>query len=74
VCAPSRDEIERFAGDRYLTEEDDFSFVGTPQQVTQQLQSFIDMGVKWLMVDCGGFPNLTTLNMLVQEVIPALKR
>jgi len=24
------------------------------------------------MVDCGGFPTLTTLEMLVDEVIPAL--
>ena len=31
-------------------------------------------GVTGFMVDCGGFPNLTTLEMLVQEVIPALKR
>jgi alkanesulfonate monooxygenase SsuD/methylene tetrahydromethanopterin reductase-like flavin-dependent oxidoreductase (luciferase family) len=74
VCAPNWAEIERFAGDRYITEEDDFSFVGTPPQVIEQLQSFMDMGVTGFMVDCGGFPNLTTLEMLVQEVIPVLKR
>jgi alkanesulfonate monooxygenase SsuD/methylene tetrahydromethanopterin reductase-like flavin-dependent oxidoreductase (luciferase family) len=74
VCSSSREEIDRFAGDRYISDEDDFSFVGTPQQVIEQLQSFIDLGVTGFMLDCGGFPNLTTLEMLVKDVIPALKR
>jgi hypothetical protein len=25
-------------------------------------------------VDCGGFPNLTTLHMLIHEVLPALNK
>jgi hypothetical protein len=36
------------------------------------MQPFIDLGVSSFMVDCGGFPNLTTLEMLIDEVLPAL--
>jgi len=76
VCAPTQAEAERFAGDRYSANnpEDDFGFVGTPRQVIEQIQSFIDLGVDTFMVDCGGFPNLTTLEMLVKEVLPVLQR
>jgi hypothetical protein len=42
--------------------------------VTEQMGRFIDAGVDTLMVDCGGFPNLTTLELLVGEVLPALRR
>lgn len=73
-CAPTQAEAEHSAGERYSAHnpEDDFGFVGTPRQVVEQLQSFIELGVDTFMVDCGGFPNLTTLEMLIAEVIPAL--
>ena len=74
VCTPTQAEAERFAGDRYNTNNpDDFSFVGTPRQVIEQMQAFIDLGVTSFMVDCGGFPNLTTLEMLVNEVLPFIQ-
>jgi alkanesulfonate monooxygenase SsuD/methylene tetrahydromethanopterin reductase-like flavin-dependent oxidoreductase (luciferase family) len=73
VCMPTQAEAERIAGERYDTnEEDDFDFVGTPQQIIEQMQPFIDLGVSSFMVDCGGFPNLTTLELLVTEVLPVL--
>ena len=74
ACAPTQAEAERVAGDRYSAHnpEDDFGFVGTPQQVIEQMRSFVELGVEAFMVDCGGFPNLTTLEMLISEVLPAL--
>ena len=72
VCAPTQAQAERLAGARYRADEDDFSFVGTPMQVIEQMRAFIDLGVDYFMVDCGGFPNLTTLELLVNEVVPAL--
>jgi alkanesulfonate monooxygenase SsuD/methylene tetrahydromethanopterin reductase-like flavin-dependent oxidoreductase (luciferase family) len=73
VCMPTQAEAERIAGERYDTnEEDDFDFVGTPQQVIEQMRPFIDLGVISFMVDCGGFPDLTTLELLVNEVLPVL--
>ena len=75
VCMPTRAEAERIAGTRYGTnEEDDFDLVGTPQQLIEQMQPFIDLGVTSFLVDCGGFPNLTTLELLINEVMPALNR
>jgi alkanesulfonate monooxygenase SsuD/methylene tetrahydromethanopterin reductase-like flavin-dependent oxidoreductase (luciferase family) len=76
VCMPTQQEAERIAGERYSADnlEDDFGFVGTPSQVREQMQPFIDLGVSSFMVDCGGFPNLTTLNLLINEVMPALSK
>ena len=64
--------MKRLAGTRYISDEDDFNLVGTPMQLVEQMRPFIDLGVDYFMVDCGGFPDLTTLEMLVNEVIPAL--
>jgi alkanesulfonate monooxygenase SsuD/methylene tetrahydromethanopterin reductase-like flavin-dependent oxidoreductase (luciferase family) len=73
ICMPTQAEAERLAGERYNTDpEEDFDFVGTPQQLIEQMQPFIDLGVSSFMVDCGGFPNLTTLGLLVNEVLPVL--
>ena len=73
ICMPTQAQAERLAGERYNTDpEEDFDFVGTPQQLIEQMQPFIDLGVSSFMVDCGGFPNLTTLELLVNEVLPVL--
>jgi len=72
ACAPTQEEALDMAGDRYSAENarDDFGFVGTPEQVVAQMRPFVDMGVDYFMLDCGGFPNLTTLEMLVSEALP----
>lgn len=72
VCAPTAAQVKRLAGTRYLSDEDDFNLVGTPMQLVEQMRPFIDLGVDYFMVDCGGFPDLTTLETLVNEVLPAL--
>jgi len=33
----------------------------------------IELGITKFIVDCTGFPDLTTLKLLVQEVLPAFK-
>jgi alkanesulfonate monooxygenase SsuD/methylene tetrahydromethanopterin reductase-like flavin-dependent oxidoreductase (luciferase family) len=73
ACAPTQAEAEALAGDRFSSgSEEDFGFVGTPQQVLEQMQPFIDLGVETFMLDCAGFPKLTTLETLIAEVLPAL--
>jgi alkanesulfonate monooxygenase SsuD/methylene tetrahydromethanopterin reductase-like flavin-dependent oxidoreductase (luciferase family) len=74
VCAPTSEEAEALAGDLYNpdNDEDDFGFVGTPKQIIEQMRPFIEIGVDYFMLDCGGFPRLTTLELLVNEVLPAL--
>jgi alkanesulfonate monooxygenase SsuD/methylene tetrahydromethanopterin reductase-like flavin-dependent oxidoreductase (luciferase family) len=71
ACAPTEAEALTLAGDRFSADnDDDFGFVGTPQQVIEQMRPFIDLGVDCFMLDCGGFPRLTTLEMLVRRVAP----
>jgi alkanesulfonate monooxygenase SsuD/methylene tetrahydromethanopterin reductase-like flavin-dependent oxidoreductase (luciferase family) len=74
ICAPTQDEVKRIAGDRYNVQglEDDFDFIGTPDQLVEQMRPFIELGVDYFMLDCGGFPELTTLELLVSQVLPAL--
>jgi alkanesulfonate monooxygenase SsuD/methylene tetrahydromethanopterin reductase-like flavin-dependent oxidoreductase (luciferase family) len=73
ICASTQGEAEAIAGDLYAgNDSDNFDFVGTPQQIVEQMRPFIDMGVDYFMLDCGGFPRLTTLELLVNEVLPAL--
>lgn len=79
VCAPTEQEIAELAAARpglegetmYQAGED---MVGTPQQLIEQMQPFVELGVDYFMLDCGGFPKLTTVEMLVNEVLPALNR
>ena len=46
--------------------------MGTPPQIVEQMRAFMDLGVDYFMLDCGGFPKLTTLELLVGEVLPRL--
>ena len=52
--------------------DEDFDFVGTPGQLIEQMRPFIAEGVDYFILDCGGFPRLTTLELLVNQVLPAL--
>ncbi|HSL43994.1 MAG TPA: LLM class flavin-dependent oxidoreductase [Anaerolineales bacterium] len=74
ACALTQEEAERYAGELYSANnaDDDFGFVGTPTQVIEQMRTFIDLGIDYFMLDCGGFPDLTTLELLVNEVLPTL--
>jgi alkanesulfonate monooxygenase SsuD/methylene tetrahydromethanopterin reductase-like flavin-dependent oxidoreductase (luciferase family) len=73
ACAPTQEQAETLAGDRFSSaSEEDFGFVGTPEQVIEQMQLFIELGVDYFMLDCAGFPQLTTLELLTREVLPAL--
>jgi hypothetical protein len=38
------------------------------------MRQFVDAGVDYFMLLSGGFPDLTTLELLVSEVMPALNR
>jgi alkanesulfonate monooxygenase SsuD/methylene tetrahydromethanopterin reductase-like flavin-dependent oxidoreductase (luciferase family) len=80
ACAPTEAEVVAFTAERVqaLGEECAYQggedFVGTPAQIIEQMQPFIELGVDYFMLDCGGFPRLTTVEMLVNEVLPVLNR
>jgi alkanesulfonate monooxygenase SsuD/methylene tetrahydromethanopterin reductase-like flavin-dependent oxidoreductase (luciferase family) len=70
VCAPTQEEAERLYNAKIT--DDNFDFVGTPQQLVTQMRRFIALGVDYFMLDCSTFPKLTTLELLINEVLPAL--
>ncbi len=71
VCAPTESEAADLAAGRHQVGED---FAGTPAQIVEQMRPFVELGVDYFMLDCGGFPRLTTVEMLVNEVLPAFNR
>lgn len=73
ACALTEAQAKTLTEGRWSADdEEDFGFVGTPQQILDQMQPFIDAGIDYFMFDCGGFPNLTTLELLISDVLPAL--
>jgi alkanesulfonate monooxygenase SsuD/methylene tetrahydromethanopterin reductase-like flavin-dependent oxidoreductase (luciferase family) len=48
--------------------------VGTPAQAIAQMEQLVELGVDCFLLDCGGFPDLTTAETLIDEVLPALNR
>ena len=73
ACRLVQADAERIAGERYGRDpEGEFDFVGTPGQMIEQMRPFIDLGVSSFYLDCGGFPDLTTLELLINEVLPAV--
>ncbi len=73
VCAPTKAEVGRLRGDGG-THQVGEAFVGTPAEVIEQMRPFVELGVDYFLLDCGGFPRLTTVDMLIDEVMPALNR
>lgn len=74
ACAATRAEVRALAGDRFGVDDEDFSFVGTPEEIVDQMRSFVALGVEYFILDGAGFPDLTTLRLLVEEVLPRLKQ
>ena len=74
ACAPTQREAEAIAAGRVSgDDDDDFGFVGTPGQIVDQMHAFVALGVDRFMLDCADFPGLTTLDLLIDEVMPAFR-
>jgi alkanesulfonate monooxygenase SsuD/methylene tetrahydromethanopterin reductase-like flavin-dependent oxidoreductase (luciferase family) len=71
VCGESEAEVARL-NVRGISKDN--AFAGTPEQVIEQMAPFVELGVDYFMLSCGGFPDLTTLRLLRDEVLPALNR
>ncbi len=75
ACRPTEAEARRLAGDRLSTDpDDDFDFVGTPDQIIEQMRPFIDSGVDYFMLDCVGFPDLTTVESAHRGGVAGVER
>jgi alkanesulfonate monooxygenase SsuD/methylene tetrahydromethanopterin reductase-like flavin-dependent oxidoreductase (luciferase family) len=71
ACAPTEAELDDLFGDRPRPEG---GIVGTPKQVIEQMQAFIDLGVDYFMLGSVGTPRLTTLESLLDQVVPELDK
>jgi alkanesulfonate monooxygenase SsuD/methylene tetrahydromethanopterin reductase-like flavin-dependent oxidoreductase (luciferase family) len=70
ACAPTEEAAIALTRGRFTK---DTAFVGTPQQIVAQLRPFVELGVDYFMLGSAGFPELTTLELLVKEVLPAIR-
>jgi alkanesulfonate monooxygenase SsuD/methylene tetrahydromethanopterin reductase-like flavin-dependent oxidoreductase (luciferase family) len=62
-------EAERIAAASPYNEN---GIIGTPEQVAEQLQRFVDLGVEHLIVRLLDFPETRGIEMFAQEVMPRL--
>lgn len=74
ACAPTQGEAEALARDRFNLDPaaEDFDFVGTPDQIVEQMRPFIALGVRHFKLDSADFPQVRGLDLLINEVLPAL--
>ncbi|MDQ6693591.1 MAG: LLM class flavin-dependent oxidoreductase [Chloroflexota bacterium] len=71
ACAPTEAEVEQLTGGKLQAGN---AFVGTPEQLLEQMRPFVELGVDYFMLGSAGFPQLTTLEMLVNRVLPELNK
>jgi F420-dependent oxidoreductase-like protein len=50
------------------------NLVGTPQQVAEKIQTYIDMGCTGFYPWCADYPDTQTMELLAREVIPEIRR
>jgi alkanesulfonate monooxygenase SsuD/methylene tetrahydromethanopterin reductase-like flavin-dependent oxidoreductase (luciferase family) len=70
MCAPNEAELKKLLGERPPQHG---AIAGTTQQVIEQMQGFVEMGVDYFMLGTPGLPNFVTLETLLGEVVPAVR-
>jgi alkanesulfonate monooxygenase SsuD/methylene tetrahydromethanopterin reductase-like flavin-dependent oxidoreductase (luciferase family) len=70
AVAATEAEAQRIAAASPYNE--DHAIIGTPAQVAERLQAFVDLGVTYLIVRLLDFPNTAGIELFVQEVMPRL--
>ena len=70
AVAPTEAEARRIAES---TPYQNGPIYGTPAQVAEQLQAFVDLGVSYLVVRLVDFPSTAGLELFIIEVIPRLE-
>ncbi|MDQ6694039.1 MAG: LLM class flavin-dependent oxidoreductase [Chloroflexota bacterium] len=71
ICTPTEEEARA----RAIAEEfpAGAGFVGTPEQIVDQMRPFIELGVDHFEMACPDPRDLTTLELLCEKVLPALQ-
>jgi alkanesulfonate monooxygenase SsuD/methylene tetrahydromethanopterin reductase-like flavin-dependent oxidoreductase (luciferase family) len=72
-CAPTEQKLKELTSNH--RGQFSMGIVGTPSQVVEQFQPFVEAGIDYFMIRAGGAPHdLTSLEMLSHEVLPALNK
>jgi len=66
-------EAQKWGQSRTQKWTKDNAFVGTPEQIANQMGGFIDVGCDYFMVDVIGLPNEDVIGLMTEELIPKLK-
>jgi alkanesulfonate monooxygenase SsuD/methylene tetrahydromethanopterin reductase-like flavin-dependent oxidoreductase (luciferase family) len=64
VCVTSKEQASKLEGNGLL---------GTPEQIAEQLQTYINLGIDSFMLGSRNLPDMTTIELLVKEVLPRVK-
>jgi alkanesulfonate monooxygenase SsuD/methylene tetrahydromethanopterin reductase-like flavin-dependent oxidoreductase (luciferase family) len=64
VCVPSKKEASTLEGSGLL---------GTPKQIVEQLQTYIELGIHRFMLGSRSLSDMTTVELLAKEVLPQVK-
>ncbi|QBD76644.1 LLM class flavin-dependent oxidoreductase [Ktedonosporobacter rubrisoli] len=65
TCVSSKEEAAKLEGTGLL---------GTPEQIAEQLQAYIDLGIDYFMLGVRDVSDLTTVELLAHEVLPRFKK
>ncbi len=66
-CAPTEKEVQALIGDREL---EPGTLTGTPEQISEQIQPMVDLGITDFVLSGGGFPDVSSLETIARYVIP----
>jgi alkanesulfonate monooxygenase SsuD/methylene tetrahydromethanopterin reductase-like flavin-dependent oxidoreductase (luciferase family) len=69
VCRPTEQALQPFRQQNPFLHD----FLGTPTQIIERMLEFMDLGVDYFMFDTGDLLDLTTLELLVNEVFPVIQ-
>ena len=70
AVAPTEAEAQQIAAN---SPYNNAPIVGTPEQVAERLQAFVDLGVSYLIVRVLDFPDQAGLKLFINEVMPRLQ-
>jgi len=49
------------------------NLIGTPEQVTEKVARYVELGCTYFVPWCSDYPDLTTLTLLAERVMPAFR-
>jgi alkanesulfonate monooxygenase SsuD/methylene tetrahydromethanopterin reductase-like flavin-dependent oxidoreductase (luciferase family) len=70
AVAATEDEAQRIAA---ASPYNNHPIIGTPAQVADQLQAFVDLGVAYFIVRLVDFPDTAGIELFMQQVVPLLQ-